>query len=164
MTETINVTFIISFLEYTQEPSIKTQDQEQKYNSTDEHEELEQYVEEERKNIPFDQPIEEEEDDGNLQHPQRFFGEDESYQPAEFNMFSAFQNPGKDFSLFAPVQDSSFGADDQMSFNLLNDHNNHPEDEDEILHQFGNLQELRNMSENYTYDIANKDISTKFPK
>lgn len=164
MIATTNVTFIISSLEYIQKQTIKTQEQEQKYSSTDEQEELDQYVEEERKNFVFNEPIEEEEDIGNSERPQHFFDEDESYQPAEFNMFSAFQNPGKDFSLFAPVQDSDFGADDQMSFNLLNDHNHHPEDEDEVLHQFGNLQELRNMSENYTYDIANKDISTKFPK
>jgi hypothetical protein len=151
--------------DHDQDHQDQDQDQEdKKYNSEEEHDELDQYVEEEKRNIALDEHTEEEKDTDDHEHNHHYFDDDEDYQSSEFNMFSAFQNPGKDFSLFAPVQDSTFGANDQMSFNLLHDPNQHSEDEDEVLNQFGNLQELRNMSENYNYDIANKDISTKFPK
>jgi len=94
-----------------------------------------------------------------LDPPASFFEEKEDYQTSEYNMFSAFSHPNRDFSLFSPVQDSPFGAENQINFNLLNNSSDpmHQE-EDEVLGQFSTLQDLRNQSETINYDITTKSF------
>lgn len=103
---------------------------------------------------------------GESKPPQGFFEEDEEndYQTNSYNMFSAFQYPSKDFSLFAPVQDRMFGDRFPMNFDFLDDQDDPNNQEDNVFFRFDNLDELRQESEHYDYDIANKDISTKLQK
>jgi hypothetical protein len=109
------------------------------YPFSNDEEEKECYQEEEEKNS----------------HPKGFFEEEIEN---EFNIFSAFQNPKQEFNLFAPS--SEYFKEPSMKFDFIEEPAQ-DYDEDEMFIRFDNLEELREESEHYNYDIANKDISTK---
>jgi len=126
-------------------------------------------VHEEEKQIPEPQI-----EDKKPQVKQRAIAPDGFYDDEEpelnpttgpYSMFSAFQTQEQEFSLFTPTHDDFLG-NTPMNFDFLEDCPSPREakEEDEVFNRFGNLQELREESELYSYDIANKDIFTKIQK
>lgn len=110
-----------------------------------------------------DQDDQEEEKEGKEVDQKNTFFSGDDFKSTPYSMFSAFGNPDQDFSLFAPFNDNIFENHNPMRFDFLdNPNSNDVQDRrDDLFHRFDNLEELREKSENFKYDIANKDISTK---
>lgn len=107
-----------------------------------------------------DEELKNDDNDDRNDNEKKIFFNDEDFQNNPNSMFNAFSALNQDFSLFASAQDDAYEQNNPLRFDFMDDpfSNKYGNPEDEFS-MIGNLDELREKSENFNYDLANKQAS-----
>ena len=117
-------------------------------------------IEEDKMDMQHDQD-EEYKEEPQIQQKETFFS-DADFKSNPYSVFNAFGGTNQDFSLFAPIQESANQEEQNpLHFDFMDDSSARDikNQSDDLLYNFDNLQELREKSEAFDYDLA-KEKST----